>query len=64
MDSSTTRMASVPPADAPMAISRSVVRKLMPGAALGAFIGRRSSDADARTRERAAILTLLRISSA
>ncbi|MNN60373.1 hypothetical protein D3C81_1755500 [compost metagenome] len=64
MDSSTTRIASVPPADAPMAISRSVVRKPMVDGTLGAATGRRSNEAEARTRERAAILTLLRISSA
>ncbi len=64
--SSTTRRASVPPAEAPMAIRRSVVRKLE--ASLGkanrvadatTASGRRASG---RTRAWAAALTLLTIS--
>ncbi len=67
--SSTTRRASVPPADAPMAIRRSVVRNWMErGTATGATassVMRGGFGRDrGRTRERAAILTLAMISSA
>ncbi len=68
--SSTTRSASVPPAEAPIAISRSVVWKRsartdgVAGSTASALWRTLAGRASGRTRARAAALTLAMISSA